>query len=262
MNNERIEQNWNQMAEAYERFTDGEDSYSARIEWPCVRPLLPSVQGKRVLDLGCGTGHFTFLLETLGPAALVGVDLSQAMLDIAAHKAREAHSIARFVHGDACAYQPGPPFDLVFSSTLTHYIPCLEPFFTHLYDLLAESGACVLSVMHPVYSAQYPARHEDGSFPGDEEWSVRYLDRRERAYIQPWIEYNDQVDDFLSESYHHTFADYVNAATAAGFALTRAEEPAPPAEWEQKYPERYQAFIETPSFLVMRLDKRGIAASL
>jgi SAM-dependent methyltransferase len=40
--------------------------------------LRPYVQGKNVLDLGCGTG---WLLDHLTPAGYVGVDVSQAMLD-------------------------------------------------------------------------------------------------------------------------------------------------------------------------------------
>ena len=255
MDTNATEQNWDRMAEAYETFTSGEDSYSACIEWPCVRSLLPDIQGKRVLDLGCGTGHFTFLLEALGPSELVGVDLSQGMLDIAIKKATERGSAARFVHADACAYQPEHPFDLVFSSTLTHYIQRLDVFFRCVYKMLGPGGVCVLSVMHPVYSAQYPVRHQDGSIPKDEEWTVRYLDGRERAYIQPWIEYNDDIPDFLSQSFHHTFADYLNAATEAGLTLTRAEEPLPPKAWETESPGRYEAFVETPSFLVMRLEK-------
>lgn len=255
MNIQSTEENWNRMAAAYEAFTSGEDSYSACIEWPCVQPLLPDVRGKRVLDLGCGTGHFTFLLEALGPLELVGVDLSPAMLALAKKKAAEKGSAARFIHGDACAYRPERLFDLIFSSTLTHYIERLDAFFVHVAEMLTEGGVCVLSVMHPVYAAQYPVRHEDGAFPEDEEWSVRYLDRRERAYIQPWIEYNDDIPDFLSESYHHTFGDYVNAATDAGLVLTRAEEPLPPQEWEQTCPDRYQAFVETPSFLILRFIK-------
>lgn len=255
MTTEFTEENWNRMAEAYEAFTTGEDSYSGCIEWPCVRQMLPEIKDKRALDLGCGTGHFTFLLEEYNPRKLVGVDLSPAMLNIAKKKAAEKRSAAQFVCMDACAYRPEEAFDLIFSSTLTHYIQDLDGFFQHIGDMLAPGGTCVLSVMHPVYSAQYPARHDDGSLPGDEEWVVRYLDPSERAYVQPWIEFNDDIPDFLSQSYHHTFSAYLNAGIRGGLTLSETREPLPPPEWERQYPGRYQAFVETPSFLIMRWTK-------
>lgn len=58
-----IEKNWNDMAEAYEDFTESADSYSYAIEWPCIREMLPQLNRKRILNLGCGTGRFSFLFE-------------------------------------------------------------------------------------------------------------------------------------------------------------------------------------------------------
>ncbi len=50
------------MAEAYEPFNNDPDSYSFNIEWPCIRELLPDIRGRKVLDIGCGTGIYMFLL--------------------------------------------------------------------------------------------------------------------------------------------------------------------------------------------------------
>lgn len=78
-----IKEDWNAMAAAYEEFNTAEDSYSYNIEWACIRKLLPELKGKSVLDLGCGTGIFTFLLEAYEPERLIGIDLSEEMLAIA-----------------------------------------------------------------------------------------------------------------------------------------------------------------------------------
>ena len=117
-----------------------------------------------------------------------------------------------------------------------------------------DNGVCIVSLMHPVYTAQYPA-DKNGEFPSDDEWVVRYLDKSKRAYIQPWIEYNDDIENFLSTSYHHTVSDYFNAIIDAGFRIERVEEPYPPEDWKQKYVSRYNAFIETPSYMILRLSK-------
>lgn len=249
-----IQEDWNRSARAYEQFNTAPDSYSACIEWPCVQTLLPPIRGKRVLDLGCGTGIFTFLLERLEPSRLLGLDLSEEMLAIARQKASARASRAEFRLGDAAraADLTGETFDLVFSSTMTHYLPTLPPLMAQIARCLAPGGVCVLSVIHPVYSAQYPVAR-GGAFPRDEDWTVRYLDRSLRAYVQPWIEYNDEVENRLSASYHHTFGDYAEAIHAAGLRLEAVREPLPPESWQGDF--RCESFVETPAYMVLKITR-------
>jgi SAM-dependent methyltransferase len=51
----------------------------------CGSPLPPHLEGKTVLDLGCGTGRDCYLLSKLvGPSGQVlGVDMTEAQLDVA-----------------------------------------------------------------------------------------------------------------------------------------------------------------------------------
>lgn len=252
----RVKEDWNSTARAYEIFQNSPDSYCANIEWPCVQEMLPDIKNKVVLDLGCGTGIFTFLLEQYSPSALVGIDLSDEMLKIAADKADENRSIARFIQGDAskaASYTDGE-YDLIFSSTMTHYIQDLDALFANISKCLRTGGMCILSVIHPVYSALYPIEHGD-VFPNDGEWTVRYLDKRTRAYIQPWIEYNDDFENRLSRSFHHTFGDYVNAVVKAGLRLEEIREPLPPERWKQETYDRYDNYIQTPTCMVLKIIK-------
>jgi ubiquinone/menaquinone biosynthesis C-methylase UbiE len=251
-----IEEDWNIMAKAYEEFNTAEDSYSYNIEWPCIKEMLPNIQGKSILDIGCGTGIFTFLLEEYCPEILVGVDLSKEMLNIASNKAMERQSIAKFMLGDAADIQKSidRKFDLIFSSTTTHYVKNLDMLFKGISNSLTDNGCCILSVIHPVYSAMYPIKNGD-NFPKDEDWNVRYLDKSKRSYIQPWIEYNDEYEDHLSVSYHHLFSDYVNAIINAGLNLCEVAEPMPPASWKDSCPGRYNAFIDSPTYMIFKIRK-------
>lgn len=247
---------WNSMAAAYELFNNAPDSYSYMIEWPCIQTLLPELRGKTILDVGCGTGIFTFLLEKYYPSRIVGLDLSEEMLKIAAAKAKEKKSKAQFVLGDACelAGCADETFDLVFSSTTTHYLPKLDRLFESIRRVLKPGGTCILSVIHPVYSAQYPIEHGE-VFPGDEEWTVRYLDKRGRAYVQPWIEYNDDFENTLSRSYHYTFGDYIAAVLGAGLRMEALREPMPPEVWKTTAFGRYDGYLETPTYMIFKLSR-------
>ena len=255
--NETTRDNWNKMAKAYEEFNTGDDSYSVCIEWPTIKGMLPKLEGKRVLDVGCGTGIFTFLLEQYNPKRVVGIDLTEEMLGIAEEKKKERGSAATFVAGDASRIDEyiKEKFDFIFSSTTTHYIDDLSRMFSGLADLLEDDGEMIFSIIHPVYSAQYPKEHGE-EFPNDDEWVVNYLDHSERAYIQPWIEYNDDVEDFLCRSHHYTMSDYMKAIRQAGLYVDMMEEPEPPKEWEETMPGRYYAFIETPTYMILKLKKK------
>jgi len=126
-----VRSEWNSMAAAYEVFNNSPDSYSYTIEWPCIQELLPDIRGKSILDFGCGTGIFTFLLEKYYPSKIVGIDLSEEMLKIASAKGEEKNSAAQFVLGDAGKLTSyfDETFDLVFSSTTTHYLTNLDELF-------------------------------------------------------------------------------------------------------------------------------------
>lgn len=252
-----IKSDWNHMAQAYEEFNNAENSYSYNIEWPCIRKLLPDLKGKTVVDLGCGSGIFTFLLEQNNPSTITGIDLSEKMLQIAKNKAKENKSCARFILYDAarCANVIEKPVDFIFSSTTSHYIKDLERLFSNVSRSLKGEGESIFSVIHPIYSAMYPIEHGD-IFPKDEEWTVRYWDRSMRAYIQPWIEYNEAFENHFSKSYHHTFSDYVNAIIGAGLTIEQICEPMAPEKWKMSEPDKYEGFIETPVYMIIKMRKR------
>src|SRR5882672_454673 len=66
------------------------------VEKPAMRKLLPSLKGKKVLLLGCGTGEESMLLAEYGAANMVGVDLSKESIRLA----QESYPEHTFLVGD------------------------------------------------------------------------------------------------------------------------------------------------------------------
>lgn len=64
------------------------------------RAAVRSVPGRRLLDLGCGTGRFTALLAEAFGSPAIGIDGSPAMLH---ERVRPEHSPVTFLAGDATA---------------------------------------------------------------------------------------------------------------------------------------------------------------
>src|SRR3954454_1442544 len=93
-------------------------------EWPALRALLPDLQGRRVLDLGCGFGWFCRWAREQGAAAVLGVDVSEKML-ARARTATPDPAIA-YARADMESFEPAAAFDLVYSSLALHYVENLE----------------------------------------------------------------------------------------------------------------------------------------
>lgn len=93
-------------------------------DWNYMRFLVP--KGKRVLDLGCGAGG---LLNALEPTDGVGIDFSQAMIDLA----RASYPHLRFWRGDVedldSIKELEGPFDvIIISDTISALDDCVDTF--------------------------------------------------------------------------------------------------------------------------------------
>lgn len=90
------------------------------LEQRVLEPLLPSLAGKVVVDLGCGTGRWLARLSSRGAGLHLGVDLSQPMLEQAATK---AGGPGRLVQADCLALPLAPRIaDVVLCSFVLGYI--------------------------------------------------------------------------------------------------------------------------------------------
>jgi arsenite methyltransferase len=82
-----------------------------------VRDALDVAPGERVMDVGCGPGFYVAeLLEDVGSnGSVVGIDISQAMLAVAAHRS-EGHDNVSFHEADATSLPvENASFDAVLS---------------------------------------------------------------------------------------------------------------------------------------------------
>jgi len=105
----------------YSRLDRSIEGLDGAPEWPALRALLPPMTGLRVVDLGCGFGWFCRWAREAGAARVLGIDVSERMLE----RARAATT------DDAIAYlradmerlaQPRGSFDLAYSSLALHYV--------------------------------------------------------------------------------------------------------------------------------------------
>ncbi len=86
---------YSQLAPYYDRIYWGKD-YGREVEFLVELFRRNGVSGRRLLEVGCGTGNHTKLFVRLG-YQVTGVDLSEDVLKVAAGKVRHG---AKFIRGD------------------------------------------------------------------------------------------------------------------------------------------------------------------
>ena len=107
-----------------------------------LKSLLPQAQVSRCLDLGCGTGRFTGALATAFACQVVGVEPSEAMLDV-----------ARTSDVPGVEWKPGSAEDipvedqsvgLVFMSQVFHHLREPERALREVHRVLTPGGYLII----------------------------------------------------------------------------------------------------------------------
>lgn len=199
------------------RFTGG---LEAAGEWPEFQKILPDLRGKRVLDLGCGFGwHCRYAVEK-GAKAVVGVDLSEKMLQEARTKT-DSPLIEYVRMAIEDIDYPEDSFDVVISSLVFHYIESFADICRKVNRCLVRGGNFIFSVEHPVFTAQ-----------GNQEW---YCDNNGKPLHWPVDHYfkeGRREAIFLGKEvtkYHRTLTTYINTLLEHEFEITKFVEPKPAA---------------------------------
>jgi SAM-dependent methyltransferase len=102
--------------------------------------------GERVIDIGCGCGDTSIEIARLVGAAgsVLGVDVSQPMLEVARSQARLANCAQlAFRDGDASEAELPANIDLLFSRFGVMFFSEPSPAFSHLRTSLRAGGRCV-----------------------------------------------------------------------------------------------------------------------
>jgi len=83
--------------------------------------LIGNLTGKSILDLACGEGFYTRQFKVLGAAQVVGVDISEKMIELARlQETREVQDI-EYLLGDVLELGQIDTFDLVVASYILNY---------------------------------------------------------------------------------------------------------------------------------------------
>ena len=116
--------------------------------------LIQDLSGKKVLELGCGSGHtLSYLWETKNASELCGLDFSEEQIRFAREFLEEKNIPVKLFLA-SMDENPGIPenyFDLVVSIYSLGWAPDLFRTLELIYSYLKPGGVFIFSWEHPVY---------------------------------------------------------------------------------------------------------------
>lgn len=117
----------------------------------------PSLEGKRVLDLGCGLGGLCLDVVRRGARTVLGVDLEPELVGFARRNLTENHpdlaDRVRFEVQDVLAYS-GEPFDCITSKDAFEHIHDLPGVLDALWRCLKPGGRLYVA-LGPLYESPF-----------------------------------------------------------------------------------------------------------
>ena len=116
--------------------------------------LIPDLDGKTVLEIGCGSGHtLAYLRETKHASELWGLDISEEQIRFTKEFLEEKKILAKLCLS-SMDENPGIPenyFDLVLSIYSLGWTPDLSHTLELIYSYLKLGGTFLFSWEHPAY---------------------------------------------------------------------------------------------------------------
>lgn len=131
------------------------------VEKPMMLSMLPGLEGKRILMLGCGTAEESELLSEYNPQKITGIDISKKSISVA----KESYPDCDFYVGDMLNLPfKDNEFDFIFSSLAISHVEDKDKVFKELYRVLDNEGELLFSVGHPIRFASKKIDYNDTSY--------------------------------------------------------------------------------------------------
>jgi len=229
--------NYDSIADIYTTKVDNDLSYNNLYERPYMLSIFENFENKNVLDVGCGTGFYSFY-ALQQKANIIAVDASQKMLDFIA-ESDEAKKIKLF----RADLKDGLPFiesdsqDIIICSLVLHYIENWETIITDFYRILKTNGKLYVSTHHPF---------ADYLFLKKESYFAKY-------FLEDTWNTNDKP--FKVHYYTRSLTDLLKPFINSKFKIRSIEEPQPTKKCQELSLKTYQKLIEKPSFIFLTLEK-------
>ncbi len=214
--------------------------------------LLGDLKGKTVLDLACGEGFYSRLIKRCGAARVVGVDISQGMIDLAQHEEDSNPLGIDYLVQDIKQLELHETFDVVVAAYLLNY--------AQTYNQLLK--ICSVIARHLKDGCRLLLVNNNPQHLVDGFMSTRKYGFIKRAH-GPLIDGTpvDYIfflgdDSFVITNYHLSIETHESAFQAAGFRRVTWHNPKLSPEIFNDADHHYwSGFLEQPPIIFVECEK-------
>lgn len=223
---------WEAMADWYdEKQGDGGDLWHRSLIDPPFLARVGEVNGRDLLDLGCGNGYLARHFQRQG-ARVTAVDAAEGMIRVARAREDRQPLGVRYLVREASRLEgmEDGRFDLVYSNMALMDIEEAAGAIREVARVLRSYGRFVASLTHPCFGSDRGA-----DWVWESEGPGPRVARRVFRYREPMddpVEWNGPGDRRVAtKGYHRPLSWYADRFREAGLAVTALDEPNPGPEF-------------------------------
>lgn len=245
---DRYAQRWHKERSSEENF------YHKCLEVPNFRRLLPSLKGKKLLDIGCGSGENCIYYVDKG-AKVIGIDQSKRLIEISKNKFPKAKFFV--IDMERMNFSKNS-FDVITSSLAVHYAKSLPRFFRSVSNILKKGGYFIFSLENPVVEGRERFVSKNKKYvlmgsvknmsTGKKKWYGKYFEEGTRT--------SDWKEGFVIKFYHYTMQTYIQSLLKAGFEIIDYIDCRPISKGKRVNKEIYNATMKIPLFSIFKVRKK------
>lgn len=207
---QRVIAAWDEAADHLEGFGAEGDFARQHLLNPTIFTLAGAVEGKRILDAGCGEGYLSRMLARRGAHVTEVEPATRLYALCVAHERREPLGVTYLQRDVVELALPPQSFDLVIVNMALMDIPDYQGAMGALTTVLRPGGDLIITILHPCFEqsgAQWPAQ--------------RAVETRE--YLAEF-----ERPQTFATLFHRPLSAYINLLLDCGLALRRVVEPCLP----------------------------------
>ncbi len=239
---------WDEIAEDWVKHADSND-YRNIFLIPKTLELLGNVEGKQLLELGCGEGGYARALALAGAQVTV-VDGSPTLIEIAKKRALEKGLIITHLVRNANSLNglEDGSFDMVLAAMSLMDIEDYRGSISEIHRVLKNEGELLMSITHPCFSSK------------DSGWRRGETGRFDHYAVDNYFQ-KGAWEEFITDNFkkpvlfrHMPLEDFISPLLSLDFRLVLFHEPVP-TQQQIAQSQRLQRLTRIPLFLFMKWRK-------
>lgn len=195
--NEEIITSWKKNAEEWIKVIQDNSIPSRKFTNKAILDVISELNGKKIVDIGCGEGWLTRAMESLGWTA-IGLDATPSLIEEA--KKRSSQTFEVFTFGDIIDGKgiPSAPFDGAVFNFCLYQKDELKELISNTLQQLSKDGILLIQTLHPYFLIQSDLPYKSqwlsdswkglpGNFTNGHSWYARTM--------EDWIYELNQIEN-------------------------------------------------------------------